>query len=627
MPKTPRAPRSSAKRRKPTPDTTPDAGSAVLEEIYGEGQRHDDGASLQKIEQRSDRKLTKILMWVFIGLALVVGASAAGFYTFNRDQRFNERGVTLTIETGTSVPSGGETTLSFVIKNQESVGIKDVELTVTPPEGWTFKESSPEPADEAKTLWQLGTIGAGKSLTFTMTGVIVGEVGSVKTFNASVTYRPTNFNYNFTAETSGSVNIGSSILNVEIQGPTQVTPNASGTYVLTYTNASDEALSGIRFTATYPEGFTPTKQTPKARDGNNVWVVDELASGAKGTIEVVGTFSAAAGASLQLTFVADLRRDSTFEKQVESSIVVLVSDSTLTLELTANKQSKDSIAKPSDVIAYVLTYKNKSDAELQDIAVSVSISGGGFETNSFADDDGATFKDGKATWNAKLIPQLASVKPKASGTIRFSIKAAATPTATKGAGGPTISVQAAATTGANPLTKLEPLVTKLITTATLVIDPRYYRDDGTQVGAGPLPPQVGSTTTYRMYWRITNTTNELTGLTVSVKIPASVFWTGKNVSATAGSVAFDAATRIVTWTLNKLPTGVGIGSTPVSAAFDLSITPEAEQAGTSPVLVEAQTLKAKDSFTGTSIEVKKDQSTTDLPNDSRATGKGAVVTP
>ncbi|MBI5404727.1 MAG: hypothetical protein HY976_00710, partial [Candidatus Kerfeldbacteria bacterium] len=147
MPKTPRASRSSAKRRKSTPDTAPDAGRAVLEEIYGEGQRHDDGASLQKIEQRSDRKLTKILLWVFIGLVLVVAASAAGFYTFNRDQRFNERGVTLTIETGTSVPSGGETTLSFVIKNQESVGIKNVELTVTPPEGWTFKESSPEPSD------------------------------------------------------------------------------------------------------------------------------------------------------------------------------------------------------------------------------------------------------------------------------------------------------------------------------------------------------------------------------------------------------------------------------------------------------------------------------------------------
>lgn len=604
----------------------------IIDEIYTD-EEGDKDESLKKINQSSRRRTGRSLLIALGVLLLLVVSAVAGFLTFNRKQQFDEKGVTLSVATPSSATSAAATTLIFTVTNNETVGITDIELTMSVPDGWTFKSSQPQPADANDSLWRLGSLASKRATSLELTGTLVGQVGSVKTFSASATYRPANFNYDFTARASGSLTIGSSTLELDLQGPTQISPNAKGIYTLTYANTSDDAIRGLRLTATYPAGFQFSSAKPKPSEGNTVWVVDELKDGGTGTIKVEGSFTGQVSDSVQLTFVADLHRGAQVERQTEVSAVILLSDIRLQLDFSVNGQSTKSVASPGQTLSYELNYKNDGDNEFGSAIVNVALSGGGLDQTTFSDDFGAKFKDGQATWDAKLVPALASIKPGSSGTLRWSVKVLETPLSTSEAGGPTVVSLAEVKLGTigptnaptkTQTVKSESLVTKILSRTTLSVDARYYTDDGEQVGAGPLPPKVGKATSYRVYWYLANTTNELDKVTVKATVPAAVFWTGKNVSTSAGTVNFDPASRIVTWTLNRLPVGVGQQTPNIFTQFELSLTPAAADAGLIPTLLQESQLSGTDSFTGTTIDVKPDAVTTDLPNDPKASGQGVV---
>lgn len=626
----PSAPRKS--RRRVRRDERPDA-DAVINEIYQPNDEGEDGEPLDTIEQSSPRRVPKRLLITLGIIALLVAAAGAGFFTFNRTQRFNDKGVSLAVVMPDTVVSAGDTTVTFTVQNDGIVGIQDVELSVSTPAGWAFKRSDPAPSDPNNTLWRIGVIPARGERTVTVIGAITGEVGSVETFNATATYRPTNFNYTFTSRASGSTTIGSSTVELALAGPTQASPTAETQYVLTYTNTSADTISDLRLSATFPDGFTAIASTPKPREGNSVWVIDKLPSKGTGTITFSGKFSGNTGDSKQITFDAELRRGASFERQVETSLVVLLVSSTLDLHSTVNGQTGSSVvANPGDALTFELGYSNGSDLEMQGASVTAKISGGAFDQKSFSDDYGSAIKDGEVTWDVSHVPDLSSIKPGTNGTIRFTLKVPDAPAASKGAAGPTIDLAASilARDGSNSANKsmtvtAAPLSVKIATKATLDVEPRYYGDEGEIFGSGPLPPAVGKTTVYRVAWFVGNTTNELTGMVVSAKVPSSVFWTGKQVSTTAGDISFDPTSRIVSWTLNRLPAGIGRTNSTIAATFEVAVTPTAADVGSSLTLLESTTLSGADSFTGTKVEVTRDKVTTDLPNDPQAAGKGTVV--
>lgn len=193
---------------------------------------------------------------------------------------------------------------------------------------------------------------------------------------------------------------------------------------------------------------------------------------------------------------------------------------------------------------------------------------------------------------------------------------------------PTVTAEAAVTSpdlpslpeNSSPTT----MVTKIAAVFKFDAEARYYNDAGAALGAGPIPPVVGGTTSYRVYWRVTNTTSDASDLTLTTTLPSHVFWTGKNISRDAGDISFNAAKRTVTWTLNKVPASTGSRLPTLNAAFEVSITPTSSQIGADVVLSPSATATATDSWTGRSIEITEPTLTTDLPTDPEAAGEGVV---
>ncbi|MBI4426736.1 MAG: hypothetical protein HY567_04105 [Candidatus Kerfeldbacteria bacterium] len=626
-----RSPDQAKRPRKVPVEPMADEATAIIKEIYTDDAGVKD-ASLKTIERSSGPPPLPKRWLIGIGIFALLGiTSVAGFFTFNQARRFNEQGVTLAVGTPGTVASAGEAKLILTVTNGESVSLRNVELTVTAPEGWVFKEGDPRPADQNNSLWSLGSIGAGGQKSVTVFGVLTGEVGSVKTFNAAVTYRPANFNYDFSTKASGSVTIGSSIIELDLDGATQASPGTTATYTLTYTNSSRDSIRDLRLIATYPNGFITKLLDPKPREGNSVWVLNELPSGGTGTITVEGSFVGNAGDSVELGFAAELQRGSSTQRQVEASLVILLVSSTVDVKLKVNGQESAATARPGETLNYELSYKNTSDLDVKNIVVALELTGGALDPKSFSDDYGSTLTDRKVSWDVKRVPDLVSLKPGVSGTIRFTAKVLDPPAETKGAGGPTVEAQALLTLGVDSGTnaveeiKLPRLMVKIVSAVTPTVEGRYYGDQGETVGSGPLPPTAGQTTAYRISWFVGNSTNELKDMTITASVPSQVTWTGQRGLTTAGTVTFDAATRMVSWTLNRLPKGAAATSRSIAAHFELSITPTPEDVGSIMTLLEQSKLTATDGFAGTKIEAVRDRVTTDLPNDQPAAGKGVVV--
>jgi hypothetical protein len=102
---------------------------------------------------------------------------------------------------------------------------------------------------------------------------------------------------------------------------------------------------------------------------------------------------------------------------------------------------------------------------------------------------------------------------------------------------------------------------------------------------------------------------------------------GNVTKVTAGTLSFDSTTRTVTWSINKLPAQVGQLIPELAANFSISVTPTSSDVGKLLILTGKSIGTGVDSFTGQTLAPSQDMITSDLVNDSLATGKGIVVDP
>jgi len=132
--------------------------------------------------------------------------------------------------------------------------------------------------------------------------------------------------------------------------------------------------------------------------------------------------------------------------------------------------------------------------------------------------------------------------------------------------------------------------------------------------SGPIPPKVGETTSYTIYWQVTNASNDAEDIRVEAVLPAHVTWLNKYKPASA-NLKYDTLNRKITWEIGRLPAGTGV-ITPVNyIAFQIGLTPSAPQINQVVELIKSSVIKGKDSFTNTNLESSDASINSDLPDD------------
>ncbi len=610
----------------------------VLSEIYNDPEETPKEGDVSRI-QRTGKRSKKLLL-TFIIIGVLAAAAVVGYIIFGRGVKFNEQ-VSLTAQAPVEAASGDDVAITITVKNQEHIDLRNAELTYTAPEGFTFRTSTPAASNEFNNAWSLGTIKESGGTTVTISGRLIGNQADAKKFSFTVTYKPSNFNTEFQKTADVTVTINKSVLTLSPEVPLRLPAGRSVAIPVTLENVGSDALEQVRLVAEYPDGFTFTSADPKPAESSTVWEFATIGAGKKVKVTMTGTLTGNVGDTPEFKFRAGRDTNTGFQAQAEASGIGTIVKAGLSLTTTVTNPGAGTVIGWGETLNYVFTYKNESDSEMKDVSLTVEFNQKNADGQDVAIldlDNRSDVQNGKLsgrtiTWTKKEIPALATVAGGATKDILLRVPVKSGPSiTTQGDRNFVITTAARVTVGSiadvsekNVETQAAPLSTKVTTKLNIEPEGRYYSDEQVPVGTGPLPPEAGQTTTYRLSWTLTNPTNEVSQVVATATLPSNVIWLDKQTVTAGSAVTFDPATREVSWRINRVPPGTGSLFASLVATFDVSVTPVATDVGQLIILLNQTVVTARDAFTEQDLRVEKAIVTSDLPGDVAAQGKGLVV--
>lgn len=597
----------------------------TLKEIYQVGGGNKLDMQVRRIIRPKKRRILVGLI-IFFGLISVV--SWLGIIFFGRLSIGTSDNVKLDIIGNKKVTAGEDQDYEIKFKNAESFPLASSEIGLYLPKNFILKSS--EPLLDDKNTLKIGTLNVGEEKTIKFTGKFYAPLHDKEVLQASLTYKPSNFNSNFEKVGNLEVEIGDSAFDGSLDGPDKLVVGDAATYKLTYKNKSAEALSGVAIDAVLPPEFSVATSTPSIGK-NNRWEIGKLDKGEEGEADVSGLFSSdAKGPKDIILKLGIIDKDGAFLSLIEKKVTTEVVGGDLVMTIAGNGSSDASYARWGEAINYSIIYKNEGKDPLSNVKLTMSIIGIPKEQgqsiinwSSLKDSNGGKIDGENIVWTKNEIPGLGKIKPGDEKTIDFSIGAIPKPARLsyqdyKIDGTLTAEIERAGNLVVRRKLQSGTVSTFINSDASFTSQARYYDANNNIVGAGLLPPKVGQKTTVRVYWKINNSMHDLENVAVAGNLPDSVVFASPN--ADAGALSLDPSLKKVVWTLNLLPTSVSA----ISAQFDLTVLPAAKDAGKVMNLLQGIVFTARDKSTGGIITIPASDETTALSDDPFVTNGGKV---
>ncbi|NQU83623.1 MAG: hypothetical protein HQ536_02835 [Parcubacteria group bacterium] len=568
------------------------------------------------------------LIGIIAFLAVLAISAWAGFFILKPYEKFGGKGVQFKIEGPKKITSGKEIDLELHYLNNEGVPLGEASISLLLTPGFVIKESNPEQIKPGE--WNLGSLEKGEEGKIEIKGVIVGGKDDKATLTGSLMYRPANFNSEFEKVASYTAKIDATVLGIEAKSISEAAPGEEIEYIIKYRNLSAEEIQDIAINPALPEEFIFATSTPE-RNKRKMWYFEKLEPEEEGEIILKGSYSSEISGGIEQEFQAGfVIVGDKFVAQEEVKIPLTITKSDLILTLLANG-SRGSAVNFGDTIRFLLSFKNDGEESLEDIELKVifdPLPKIGSQTplnwGSLRESNGATKSQYKLVWNKDDLSRLDTLRSGDEGTIDFSVDLI--DSAISASEDHIVSVWVEATVGKSAGEKINRSVqsTRLVlpVNSNLIFQSfgRYFDDDGVAIGAGPIPPRVGETTSYKIFWRLANSLHDLENTVVSATLPAGVLWQG-GPSSEQGSVEYDEISRKVTWRIDSLSKDV----IATEASFSVSVTPESSDAGDILAITNSAKVETHDKATGGVIIFSRPNITTGLLGDPEAEGRGTVI--
>ena len=600
-----------------------------LQRIYSddEGQLPD----FTRLEGKPGSRLRSALFGALVAGLVMAAAVWAGVFFFSRTSGFTGDKVQVTIESVDGLTAGSQADVTLRYRNGERVPLAQASLALKAPDGFQITGSDPAATDKGD--WPIGAIAPGGTGQVTVHGYVRKEIGTAMTFEATLDYKPADFNSDFQKVSSHTVVVKDSVLTLSATGSDQIAPGDESAYIFQYENRSDQALDDVRLVATPPDGFIFASSDPAADpDVAMRWTYPKIEAHAKGTVSVKGTFSATSrGPKTMAGRMGFVDENDAVVSLADATTTTDVLKSNLDLSLIVNGSDTPTPASFGDTLFFAIRYENAGDVPLKDVTIAAKLPSEPagpsiLDWVALKDDLGGKRVDSTITWTKKELPALALLAPGDKGEIDFSVPLTRAPfAAAKTSDYVTHAVASAVigkvgTISGSREVDTAPFDVHLLSDTSFATSARYFDATGTPIGSGPLPPQVGQKTVYRIFWTIRNSLHELTNLSLSTVLPQGVKWTGVQQQVDAGTLTFDDTGRQATWRLNRMPTSVRS----LTVSFDVELTPASEDIGKILDLTGDNRLEAFDKDVNAVILKTVPPVGTDLPDDQNAAGKGVV---
>jgi hypothetical protein len=582
-----------------------------LQAIYG-----DDRSDLHVVE-RDGSRLTRILTRLVLFLAAAAILGFGGFFVYSTYFASNssDTSLAMSIEAPTEVKSGEEVEIIVHYSNPSRIPLASLELDVNLPAAFALASAQPEPTQVEDLLWTIGSLGGHSDGQLTLRGVWLSGVPSTTTVQTLATYRPSNFNSNFSDIATTTITTLSSVLTLEVTGPESAVPGQALEYTATIKNTGAHEVQGAALALTFPEGFILSESTPALEAGSDtVWELGTFLPEAEVKVSWQGVFAADVSDIQQFTSEVTVAENDRDLSQASNAWFTDVAGSDVQTTLVINGSSDKATTELGGTLRVSIRLENAGEEPVSGTSILLDFkpdSGIPIIWGSAALDGGKLTSSGIA-FDAALVGTLAPGAKK-TYNLSFPIKDIL------GANEVDEWNVTAYVTTAGSTVQTAPFPVSMKATVDLSASARFYSENGGPLGEGPLPPKVGQATMYRVFWSLGQAVHDLEDIVVTATIPSHVSFDDR-VTSSLGSLQYDEASQIVRWDIAALAANES-----ATAEFTVKMVPGQEDIGTFVKLLSGTVLQATDTDTEASVDATAEILTTEIPEDTFAAGKGTVI--
>jgi hypothetical protein len=539
----------------------------------------------------------KVYIWAATFGLLVIGGLAYLAFRPSPPAVVSEANVEIAVDAPQAVASGGDLVYKININNHDTEKLVGMELELVYPSGVTYLSSSPKALNLSGNVFKVPDLVAGQGASLFVKTRAVGSVNEEKRLGLKLKYRLNNFNSDFVKTAEFTSRLLNANVQLQIEGPQQISTNQPAIYTVKYKNSSNEEIKNARLSFVLPEGFVPASANPPADLGQNTWNISSLASQSEGSVSLTGNFkSANAGESktLRVEFLV-LGDSGEYFVQASSEYSTGIALQPLSAILSLESSESGDIVKPGEFLRYKLRFQNNTEIPASGVNLLVTLDSKALDWSS-VQAEGGQASNNTILWNASGVPALETLSPAQSGEVYFVVRVnnPATKDSAKN-----LTVVSNAKIKSNEYQNYLPgneMTVKVSSPGQLTASVEY--------ASGSLPPQVGKTTNFKIRLSLTNASNDMTDglLTAFIPLGSNGFVSGSVKGQPDGSVQFDPSSGKLTWQVGVLPAHSGRFASPKALEFEVKLQASSAQVNDSPKLLTGLKFTAKDSFTAQSIE-------------------------
>ncbi len=584
-------------------------------------------------------KKTKKIIYFVVGFFVLATFALLGLNKYLEYTSWSIDKIEMTLDGPANLTSGSYARWILVITNRNTSALEDVELFFDYPEGsYIATEGFIKEQKATQLRINLGDIFPGKSIQKDFNARIVAPENSLRSATATINFKPKGISKEIKKSVKFTTSISNFPIILKIEAPRQIFSNKEIFYKINYINSSENAFNNLRIKVQYPPGFIYSESDPLPSEEKNIWQIDKLGPTQEGQIKIKGIITGQENDfKTILAMIEGLEGEEyvIYTKQTSQTEII---SSPLALKIKVNGEDNPSVYAGQE-LQYNIIFENNFDAPLQDLYLSAKLDGTMFNLSTLRTNGYFDVYTNTITWGPREIPQLKVLNPKESGSASFKINLKNFFPILNPYKDKEFFVKVSFNIGTRSVPQLIGLkeinystdVINKINTQVFLRVQAFYRENFTSIqNFGPIPPQVGQTTTFTLHWQIINVSNDIDDVVISATLPTGVVWTNNYyANFSKEGITYDESLKRVTWKVGKVPatTGIANGLPVYQAVFQVAITPGPHQINKPVDLLDKTTLTAKDTFTGINIEVSGLKQSTSTLEDQNIDSRQGLVKP
>lgn len=514
--------------------------------------------------------------------------------------------------------AGEEIAYSIKFKNNGKALLEEPELVFEYPENSLpviAQTESQEGQEFNRTTQKLDSIYPGEERTVEFKARVFGKQGDLLKAQAWLTYRPKNIKAKYESKTSFSSQISNVPVNFEFDLPLKAENGETLQFSLNYFSNIGYALENLRVKMQYPNGFLFDSAKPQALDETE-WSLPALYQVDGGRITVKGTIEGSEGEQKIFRAQLGVIINNKFIVLTETSRAVEMAEPSFYVSCLVNG-AQNYTANSGDLLHYEVFFKNIGKKPIQKQFLLVKLDGDFFDLETIKTEQGEAGRgDNSVLWDWKNVQDLKFLDAGDEGKVDFWVKVKE----------PSLGQKIK-----NPVLKAVISIAgaeKVVETqinSQVELSQKVFREEEVFGNKGPIPPQVGASTTYTVFWQIKNSWNTLENVKVKGSLPSYAKPTG-NIFPSDAKLTFDSASRELIWTIGSLEAFQGLSeTTPFSLAFQIEVIPLASQRGQTITLINNVEISGEDVFTLDVVSATAPAIASGLPDDDTISEQQGVV--